>query len=99
MAFTDSYGRAVTYSLTANMQNNRGRGVRTKDGVGPIALTADEIDIRELAFYIDGTDTNDNKQPRVLITISGRTAVSSIKENEQSEFHLQTTVSQRTPDI
>ncbi|KKR45378.1 MAG: hypothetical protein UT80_C0037G0001, partial [Parcubacteria group bacterium GW2011_GWC1_40_13] len=51
-------------------------------------LTAPEVKITDMKFYIDSSS-----QPRVLITISGEAGT---KERIKTNFNLQTTVSQRS---
>jgi prepilin-type N-terminal cleavage/methylation domain-containing protein len=58
-----------------------------------IRITAQEIDIEDMKFYVVGASTGDG-QPRVLIKISGYVGVGTTK----STFNIQTTVSQRVID-
>lgn len=58
-------------------------------------ITAEEITITDLKFYVIGTGNSDNKQPKVVITMSGYSGEGSTK----SEFNIQTTVSQRALDL
>lgn len=60
-------------------------------------ITAPEVEINKLRFFVEGTGTGDcEKQPRVVILIEG---VAGVREEEKSEFSIQTTVSQRVPKI
>lgn len=60
-------------------------------------ITAPEVEIEKLHFFVEGTGTGDcEKQPRVVILIEG---VAGVREEEKSEFSIQTTVSQRVPKI
>lgn len=63
-----------------------------------IPVTAPEITIESLSFYVLGTGAlaQNTLQPRVLITIKG---YAGAKSNTRTEFALQTLVSQRTLDI
>ena len=56
-----------------------------------VFLTGSNIDIEKLEFRSAGIRPGDNLQPRILIIINGKV----ILENTESEFNLQTTVSQR----
>ena len=64
-------------------------------------MTAPEITIEHLNFYVDGTEST-NEQPKVLITIGGvvnsRTAP-GVKAKTSSRFDIETMVSQRLPDV
>lgn len=60
-----------------------------------IAVTAPEINIENLTFYVLGADIVDTVQPKVLITIQGK---SGAKANTTTEFSVQTLVSQRRLD-
>jgi prepilin-type N-terminal cleavage/methylation domain-containing protein len=59
-----------------------------------IAITAEEIYITSMKFYVVGSAANDGKQPKVVITIQGYAGV----EGTRSEFNIETTVSQRSID-
>ncbi len=63
---------------------------RTRNGK-IVSLIGDDVNIEDLKFYVHGTGTGDNIQPRVLIVLKG--AIN--RENEKTEFNIQTTVSQR----
>jgi len=61
------------------------------------SITAIGVDIfvGKSKFYITGTDQGDTFQPRVLLLIDGEAG----KEGQKSDFVIQTTLSQRTPDL
>lgn len=62
-----------------------------------LSITAPEVEIDTLSFFVEGTETEVcAKQPRVVILIEG---VAGVREEEKSEFSIQTTVSQRVPKI
>jgi hypothetical protein len=62
-------------------------------------VTAPEIVITGLKFYVDGTASGDSKQPKVRINVTG---FAFVKENtgnpRRVDFSLQTTASQRKRD-
>ncbi len=60
----------------------------------PVRITASEIVIESMKFYVLGTGTSDKKQPKVVITVQGHSGVGSTR----SDFNIQTTVSQRPID-
>ncbi len=57
-------------------------------------ITAREINIESLKFYVVGTAAGDSKQPKVVITIKGYAGVG----NTKSSFNIQTTISERAID-
>lgn len=66
-----------------------------------LSITAPEVEIDKLRFFVEGTGTGTEtgdceKQPRVVILIEG---VAGVREEEKSEFSIQTTASQRVPKI
>jgi type II secretory pathway pseudopilin PulG len=73
--------------------NSAGRGSIQKcsDSDSCVTLTAPEVNITDLRFYIRQNDSV-NKRPLVIIFIRG---VAGKKGDSQVEFALQTTVSQR----
>jgi prepilin-type N-terminal cleavage/methylation domain-containing protein len=61
-----------------------------------ISIIAPEVSIERFVFYVDGTSSLDNMQPRVVIIIQG---TAGIDEKTKTRFNLQTTISQRVLDI
>jgi type II secretory pathway pseudopilin PulG len=72
-----------------------------------VAMTAPEVKVTRLSFYIANTEpllvpilggdaTGDAKQPRVTMVVSG---YAGDKPNTQSRFNIQTTISQRSLDV
>jgi len=59
-----------------------------------VPVTAPEINIQDLKFYVTGA-TLDSLQPRVVIVIKGSAGA---KPSSQTEFTMQTAVSQRLLD-
>lgn len=88
LAFTDVDGREVEYRLNSTTDQIE----REIDGGGFQALTAPEVTVDRLMFYVDGVDSEG--QPRVLIVVSGRAGVG----RSETTFDIQTLVSQRTLD-
>ena len=62
--------------------------------VAPVRITASEITIESMKFYVLGTGSTDQKQPKVVITVQGYSGTGSTR----SDFNIQTTVSQRPID-
>lgn len=88
LTFTDVDGREIEYRF------NEGTGQieRSIDGAGFLALTAPEVVIERLRFYVDGVDADG--QPRVLIVVSGHAGAG----RAETSFDIQTLVSQRILD-
>jgi len=63
-------------------------------GGGFIAVTAPEIIIDNLTFYVFGAGTTDTLQPKVIMKIKSHAGTG----NSRSDFTLETLVSQRTLD-
>ena len=63
----------------------------------PLDLTSDELEITNLLFNLSGQPQEDNLQPRVTIflEIKGKDTT----PEQQPEIKIQTTISQRNPDV
>lgn len=61
---------------------------------GAVRITATEIDIDDMLFYVTGVGSDDGLQPRVLVTITGKVDTGETSSN----FDIQTFVSQRLLD-
>ncbi len=66
-------------------------------GVTFIPITASNVEITGLTFYVTSSISTDKEQPRILITVQGRAGGANVKSS--SVFNLQTLVTQRLPDI
>ena len=89
ITFRDSLGRTVVYAL----QNNAIE--RSINGESPLGITAPEITVETLGFYVDGSGANDSRQPRILIILRG---IAGTVEGTKTRFDIQTMVTQRLPD-
>lgn len=58
-------------------------------------LTSEQVEISQLEFYVNGTDSSDETQPQILILIRG----SALIGGQRAQFNIQTFVSQRKLDI
>ncbi len=70
----------------------------TDAGATYVALTAPEVVISKLTFYLRGAkfgSSGDNVQPNVVITVTGYVQISV---TQKSSFNLQTSVTQRLYD-
>lgn len=61
-----------------------------------VALTAPEIDVQKLSFYVDGADAGDGKQPSVIMFVQG--VATAAGEGNVAPFSIQTYVSQRAAE-
>lgn len=92
------------YGSDASQQNERDvyflqgtRLYRSQDGgTNSIPITAPEITIEDLDFYVIGTLPGDITQPKVVVVVKG-----SAGENEKTRttFYIQATAVQRSLDI
>ncbi len=102
LAYTDGEtGDRVGYRLgtdatTGNGVVERCIGGSCSNNDNWVALTAAEVDVQNLAFTVKGTSDTDEVQPTVMIWISGVTGDFS---DTQSDFSIQTTVTQRLLDV
>jgi prepilin-type N-terminal cleavage/methylation domain-containing protein len=71
--------------------------IRSKNGGVFSSLTAPEVSITDMQFYVVGSGSADTIQPRVIITIDGTAGGGLIKES--TTFHLQATAVQRVLDL
>lgn len=69
---------------------------RNIQGAGWLPFTAPEVVIDEMLFYVTGTQQGDIRQPTATISIRGRAGGNDAITD--SEFNLQTTVTQRILD-
>lgn len=61
------------------------------------ALTAPEVRIDEVKFYVLGAGAGDQTQPKVVITMRGTAGIEKIKT--QTTFNIQATATQRALDL
>lgn len=57
-----------------------------------VSMTAPEIDVQKLVFYVDGANETDDRQPSVMIFVEG---VAGVGTENTAPFSIQTYVSQR----
>ena len=69
---------------------------QTKDATGTwsnwVSLTAPEINVQNVSFYVDGADADDDKQPSVILLVQGK----ATSGQDITPFAIQTMVSQRS---
>ena len=97
-AFLDRIGRLVIYDFVIDPASGDNTGyIRkcvgdTSDG-NCFPLTASEVHIKDMHFYVRGAETSSDYQPQLVMTIYGFAKVGSSK----SEFNIETMVTQRNP--
>ncbi|MDP3726505.1 MAG: type II secretion system protein, partial [bacterium] len=91
IAFKDSGGDLLIFNL------NNGRIEKSSDGGATyLGITAPEITIQELKFFVRGSTSADQIQPEVLVIVRG---IAGVTAKVRTTFNLQTTVSQRLLDV
>lgn len=79
-------------------ENGVGRIYKSESGgTGWLPITAPEVSIDDMKFYVVGTDTADNVQPKVVISIKGTAGADKVKT--KSSFSIQATSVQRILDL
>ncbi len=99
ISYTNQDGLNTIYQITNSaIEISRNGGSFTK-------MTSPEVLIDRLCFYISGTsltDTLQDQQPTVLITVGGTVSPNStagVKLKTRSRFDIETFITQRLPDV
>ncbi len=71
-----------------------GRIMKQSGPDAPLAVTATEITVESLEFYVIGAPLDDDRQPKVVMTVQGYAGVGQTR----SDFNIKTTISQRAFD-
>ncbi len=71
----------------------------TVEGIGmvDVPLTAQEVDIDSVQFYVTGTIPNDNLQPRTMMIVRGKAGYETPKTT--TYFNIQASATQRLLDL
>ncbi|OGG50407.1 hypothetical protein A2704_05725 [Candidatus Kaiserbacteria bacterium RIFCSPHIGHO2_01_FULL_54_36b] len=69
----------------------------TSNPVAYDAITAPEVSIEEMRFFVVGTDSGDTTQPKVVIVIKGSAGAEGT--TARTTFHIQATAVQRVLDL
>ena len=91
LVLTDDRGVRLAYGYDGTTSIWRSIG----DGSSWIALTAPDVFIKDMLFYVTGTGVGDAFQPTVTISIRGHVGP---KESTDSSFNIETSVVQRVLD-
>lgn len=88
----------ITYSLQTDASG--GYIERKIDSLSPTRMTAPEINVTKLKFFVSGTAPfncgSDTEQPKVAIWVQGQTR--TLPRVDKTKFNVQTIVSQRIAD-
>lgn len=98
VSFTDQDGRRILYRLNPETRSLERENL-SEVPHRVFAITAPEILVENLTFAVIGSHPLDSLQPRVVIRIKAKTVIPGLAQENQVSFDLQTTVSQRDPDI
>ncbi len=76
-----------------------GRIFKSENGntSGEVAITAAEVTIDSVQFYVFGSQRGDAVQPKVMMVVKG--SAGTTKANVKTTFHVQSTAVQRILDI
>lgn len=74
-----------------------GRIYKSINGLPAIPITAPEVSIDDMRFYVVGSTVGDSTQPRVLIEIKGSAGTAGT--SARTTFHIEATAVQRQLDI
>jgi len=86
---------ACTSTWTYSFQN--GALYRSQNGGTALAMTAPEVQINSITFYVVGTKPADTTQPKVLIVIKGTAGTAG--STAVTTFHIEATAVQRQLDL
>lgn len=94
-AFVSAAGETVGYCLDNGIIRRTLGGAQCEAGS---AVTSTNVEITRLVFYLVGeTIGPGDGQPRVTVAMAGRSAIAKAKA--ESQFNLQTTITQRLRDL
>lgn len=68
-----------------------------QNGLPAVAITAPEVTITNMTFYVVGTTPHDNVQPKVVITLAGTASTANLRT--KTTFSIQATAVQRLLDL
>ncbi len=82
-------------------QFRNGRIYKSTDGTtnpsSQVAITAGEVTIEDVTFFVFGSSRSDAVQPKVMMVLKG--SAGTTKANVKTTFHVQSTAVQRILDI
>ncbi|MCR4334260.1 MAG: type II secretion system GspH family protein [Patescibacteria group bacterium] len=96
VAFSNGY-ESVTSKYIFNEAQNRIEFEKVKGASIAIPITAPEVKITNVEFVSTGTTPGDSLQPKIFMIIQGYAGLDKLKN--QTNFNLQTTITQRALDF
>ncbi len=102
LTFTDHTGGLTTYCLVSGVIRISTGANDCRDTNLSSPMTAPEILVDRLDFYVSGTLSNDGLQPEALIVVGGvvnPNTTTGAKARTTSRFDIETLVSQRFVDV
>ncbi len=98
---TETWTYYFSEETPAGSPESRGRlhKVYNVDGIGlvDVPLTAEEVDIDSVQFYVTGTIDGDTLQPRVMMVVRGKAGFD--KPKTTTYFNIQASATQRLLDL
>lgn len=93
------YGKRVTDPARVYKYDATTKSImKSEDGGSSfVTITAGEVEIESLTFYVVGTQRGDTQQPKVVIIAKGNAGTNSSKTT--TSFHIQVTAVQRLLDL
>jgi prepilin-type N-terminal cleavage/methylation domain-containing protein len=86
------------YQFVAPQGSATGYIARSEDGGNTwVHLTAPEVSINSMTFYVVGSKPGDTTQPKVLVVLKGEAGIGSAKTD--TTFHVEATAVQRQLDL
>jgi len=70
---------------------------KSENGQSAVPITAPEVSIDQMTFYVVGTTRGDTTQPKVIIVIKGSAGTPG--SSARTTFHIQATAVQRVLDL
>ena len=93
--YGSSSGPRWVYRFT---EDSNGNGqIEKSEGSEFIPITASEVSIDEMYFYVVGTNAHDTVQPKIVIVVKGSAGTPG--SNARTTFHIQATAVQRVLDL
>ncbi len=89
------YRRVVIPGSTTGAHEIQKCNVQNNTVSNCVAVTAPEMDVTQLYFFVDGVGPSDGKQPNVTMIIQG---LANAGSGQLAPFAVQTLISQRAPE-
>ena len=94
---TNTWSKQPWVYTFGNDENGVGRIYKSENGEISVPITAPEVSITDMTFYVVGAARGDTIQPKVLIVIKGTAGIQG--STARTSFHIQATAVQRLLDL